>query len=405
MADQEEESYEEESYEGESYEEEGHSSDSFTEVTHQSWGSRLQEQASKSVIGFVMFLAAFPLLFWNEGRAVDVAKALEEGKGAVIPVTSDAVDASNNGQLIHFSGEATTDEQLADLDFGVETGALKLRRTTEMYQWDEEKEERKEKTSGGGEKTVTSYKYRKTWSENHIDSGSFRKRAGHENPAAIPYESDEYVADRIVVGAFQLSPSLIEKIDAFEEMRLPANAVEQIGGRTVHRTGNSLYVGDSPSSPQIGDLKVRFEIIPTETEVSVVSRQNGSRLEPYLSKTGTVELLQVGLASADLMFNAAEEELAMETWLLRIVGIAMMAIGLTMLFKILETVIDRIPFVGIHIGTVVGVGTTLIAILIALPLALLTIAIAWFFARPIVSIVLLVLAIGGFVGLRKFGDK
>ena len=56
-------------------------------------------------------------------------------------------------------------------------------------------------------------------------------------------------------------------------------------------------------------------------------------------------------------------------------------------------------------GTVVGVGTSLIAILIALPLALLTIAIAWFFVRPVLSIILLVLAVGGFFGLRKFGSK
>ena len=150
---------------------------------------------------------------------------------------------------------------------------------------------------------------------------------------------------------------------------------------------------------------MRFEVVPTETEVSVVSRQKGNRLEPYLSKTGTVELLQMGLASADLMFNAAEEELTFETWLIRLAGIAAMAIGLGMLFKILSTVIDRIPFVGIHIGTVVGVGTSLIAILIALPLALLTIAIAWFFVRPVLSIILLLLAVGGFFGLRKFGSR
>ena len=411
MAEEEEESYEEESYEevsdgGDVYEETGGSSDSFTEVTHQSWGSRLQEQATQSLVGFVLFLAAFPLLFWNEGRAVDGHKALEEGKGAVVAVSAESVDSSNDGKLVHFSGDATTDQLLSDADFGIEAMALKLRRISEMYQWEEEKEERKEKTSGGGEKTITSYKYKKTWSENHIDSGNFRKRKGHENPADIGFPSEEDEASRVTVGAYQLSTSLIEKIDAFENMRLPSEGVPgQLAGKTVHRTGNSLYVGNDPSSPQIGDLKVRFEVVPAETEVSVVSRQKGNRLEPYLSKTGTVELLQMGLASADLMFNAAEEELTFETWFIRLAGIAAMAIGLGMLFKILSTVIDRIPFVGIHIGTVVGVGTSLIAILIALPLALLTIAIAWFFVRPILSISLLVIAIGGFFGLRKFGGK
>ena len=147
MAEEEEESYEEESYEevsdgGDVYEETGGSSDSFTEVTHQSWGSRLQEQATQSLVGFVLFLAAFPLLFWNEGRAVDGHKALEEGKGAVIAVSAESVDSGNDGKLIHFSGDATTDQLLNDADFGIEATALKLRRICEMYQWEEEKEER-----------------------------------------------------------------------------------------------------------------------------------------------------------------------------------------------------------------------------------------------------------------------
>ena len=412
MADGDEEYYEEsddssEQGGSESFVDSSGDGDSFTEVTHQSWGSRLQEQASKSIAGFVLFLAAFPLLFWNEGRAVDVSMALEEGKGAVVPVVADALDTSNDGKLIHFSGEATTQDMVTDLDFAIEARALKLRRVTEMYQWEEEKEERKEKVSGGSEKTITRYEYSKVWSELHIDSGSFNRKGsrGRSNPASIPYESDEFVADKITVGAFQLSSSLIVKIDAFEALRLPNEVREQIGDRTVHRMGNGLYIGADSAEPEIGDLKVRFEVVPSPTEVSVVSRQKGNRLEPYLSKTGTVELLQVGLASADLMFNSAEEELELETWILRLVGLVAMAAGLTMLFKILETVIDRIPFFGIHMGTVVGVGTTLVAILIALPLALLTIAIAWFFARPILSIILLVLAAGGFFAAKKYANK
>ena len=68
--------------------------------------------------------------------------ALEEGKGAVVPVLADAVDTSNDGKLIHFSGEAITQDVVEDLDFDIEASALKLRRITKMYQWEEEKEER-----------------------------------------------------------------------------------------------------------------------------------------------------------------------------------------------------------------------------------------------------------------------
>ena len=407
----EDEPYEDESYDGESdggdvYDDTGGSADSFTETTHRGWGSRLREQAGRAVLGFVLFLAAFPVLFWNEGRAVDRAEALAEGKGAVVEVQAESVDPANNGELVYFYGDATTDQVLNDADFGIEATALKLRRISEMYQWREDKEEKKEKTSSGGEKTVTRYKYKRVWSEDHIDSGDFRKRKGHENPADISYPSAEEAAARVMVGAYQLSSSLVEKINAYQGLRLPGDGLpDQLSGKTVHRAGNGLYVGKDPAKPRIGDLKVRFEIVPTETEVSVISRQKGNRLEPYLTETGTLELLELGMASADLMFNTAEEALELETWVLRLVGLAMMAIGLAWLFKIFATVIDRIPFVGIHIGTLVELGTSLIAILIALPLALLTIAIAWFFVRPVLSIVLLVLGVGGFLGLRKYGNK
>ena len=81
----------------------------------------------------------------------------------------------------------------------------------------------------------------------------------------------------------------------------------------MDRTRNGLYIGADSAEPEIGELKVSFEVVPSPTEVSVVSRQKGNRLEPYLSKTGTIEPLQVGLASADLMFNSAEEGLALGT--------------------------------------------------------------------------------------------
>ena len=59
------------------------SNDSFTEVTHQSWGSRLGGAFKGIVFGIILFIVSFPLLFWNEGRAVKRHKTLEEGGGAV----------------------------------------------------------------------------------------------------------------------------------------------------------------------------------------------------------------------------------------------------------------------------------------------------------------------------------
>ena len=61
-------------------------SDSFTETTSESWGSRLMSAIGGVLVGIVLFLVSFPLLFWNEGRAVRTAQSLEEGASNVVSV-------------------------------------------------------------------------------------------------------------------------------------------------------------------------------------------------------------------------------------------------------------------------------------------------------------------------------
>ena len=125
-------------------------SDFHTEVTSEGWGSRLMGSIKSVGAGFVMFLVAFPVLFWNEGRAVRTAKSLEEGAGAVVSVAAERVEPGNQGKLIHVTGATATDEVLADEEFGVKAPAIKLLRQVEMYQWTEEKTEKKRDKLGGG---------------------------------------------------------------------------------------------------------------------------------------------------------------------------------------------------------------------------------------------------------------
>ena len=84
-------------------------SDSFTETTSVSWFGRLRRSVGGVVIGLVLIIGMVVLLFWNEGRAVTTARSLAEGAGAVVSVGADAVEAANEGKLVHVSGTVTTD--------------------------------------------------------------------------------------------------------------------------------------------------------------------------------------------------------------------------------------------------------------------------------------------------------
>ena len=79
---------------------------SVEEVTTESWGSRLGKSFKGIVTGGVLFLAGIPLLFWNEGRAVKTAKALEEGESVCVSLpTADSIDVQNEGKLVHVTGK------------------------------------------------------------------------------------------------------------------------------------------------------------------------------------------------------------------------------------------------------------------------------------------------------------
>jgi hypothetical protein len=131
--------------------------DQFRGTEHKGWGARIGGALAGVVIGLLLFVVAFPLLWWNEGRALDRAETLAEGLEIVIPVQADRVVAANEGQLIHFSGLAKPDGPIGNEMFGVSADALKLRRIVEMYQWIEHSEERTVQDLGGGERTETTY--------------------------------------------------------------------------------------------------------------------------------------------------------------------------------------------------------------------------------------------------------
>ena len=107
--------------------------DEFRETTRRSWLDRLGGAFVGVVVGLLLFVIAFPLLWWNEGRAVDRSRTLEEGLGLVVPVAAERIDPAHEKGLIHIAGLATADAPLGDPLFGVSAAALKLERVVAMY--------------------------------------------------------------------------------------------------------------------------------------------------------------------------------------------------------------------------------------------------------------------------------
>ncbi len=367
------------------------SRDSFTEVTNQSWFSRIGNAIKGVLIGLVLFVVAFPVLFWNEGRAVKTYKTLKEGGKAVVSVASDRVDPANEGKLIHVTGNAETQEALTDSLFGVSAKALKLRRVVEMYQWGQASEKKTKKKMGGGTETVTTYTYSKIWSDRPIDSAGFKEPAGHTNPGLLPCEATAQTAVRVTLGAFTLSPALLAQIGNFEVLPVPAETVLPAslqGKAKLYNAG--FYFGADPASPQVGDTRVKFEIVKP-AQVSVVAKQAGSTFASYTAKAGgTIELLQTGVYTADAMIQQAQESNRVLSWILRLAGFILMLVGLNMVLKPLSVIADVLPIM----GSIIAAGTGVVSFLVAAILSLITVAVAWIVYRPLWGVILIILAVG-----------
>jgi hypothetical protein len=368
--------------------------DEFTDVTTTSWGDRLTDSFKGIIFGIILFIGAFPLLFWNEERSADRIRTLHEGKSLVVAVASDQVDPSHNGALIHTFGNAISNDILQDQLFGVKENALKLKRTVEMYQWQEKQKSKTKKNSGGSETTKTTYSYDKIWSEHPINSGEFKKSEEHTNPT-MPYASETYSATNITIGAFKLTNHFIEQINKFETYPLSQQNFDAMNSslkQSFVLSGNSYFYGDA-SNPQVGAVRISYEIIKP-TDISVIGKQDNNIIQTYYTKNGNINLLEMGNVDAESMFTLAESENTLMTWLVRLGAFVLMWSGLQMVFAPISVLGDIVPL----IGSLLGAGTSLVAGIISLVLSLVTMAIAWIVFRPMIGIALLILAGGFFFG-------
>ena len=379
-------------------------SDSFTESSSTSWGSNLLGSIKSVLFGLVLFAISFPVLFWNEGRAVRTSKGLTEGQGAVVPVPIDAVDASKEGKLIHVSGPVKTDAPVADDQLAVQATAVKLIRNVEMFQWKEHEKSESHKKVGGGTETVKTWEYKKEWAEGRIDSSSFKHPEDHENPAAPAFESKTFTANKVTVGAFTMSSEQVGQLTNSASLPVDAAAAEKLPAdvRAKFKVNDGkFYQGDDPATPKVGDVRISFQIV-NPTTVSLIGVQTGQSFTTYSTKTGTTILLvEEGTLTAPQMFKKAQDRNTVMTWLLRGAGFFIMFLGLVMIFKPIVVFADVLPFV----GTMLGAGIGIFAFLGAAILSFITIAIAWVVYRPFIGITMLVLAAAAFYWLISVGVK
>lgn len=165
-------------------------------------------------------------------------------------------------------------------------------------------------------------------------------------------------------------------------------------------TGDGYYPGQDQAQPAVGDTRVSFTGLASQT-VSVAAASAGGMLTAFRDTNGyTIALAAPGAVTAAALFNDEMKAESTLTWILRGVGFVLVLIGFLCMTRPLTMPFAILPF----LESIVGAGAFLAAITLSVPVTLVTIAIAWIVHRPLIGILLLVAAAGGVharSGLRR----
>ena len=165
-------------------------------------------------------------------------------------------------------------------------------------------------------------------------------------------------------------------------VQMVSNALNPaLGGEVVHVSGNTLYIGLTPGTPKVGDVRITYKAV-YPSDISIIAKYNGTTFEKvYASNGKTVSRLNMGVVSSDQMFGKAHSSNSTWTWILRVVGTFLVIGGLKAIVAPLSVLASVIPL----LGTIVGAGTGLVCSLLGFAWSLIIISIAWLRFRPVIG--------------------
>jgi len=393
----------------------------YTETTTKGYGTRVGNSFRGIGTGFLLFLAGTALLWWNEGRVVKTDKMLNEAEDVTVELeTIDRIDPEMEGKLVYATGLADTKDTLTDASYGVSAVAIRLVRNVEYYQWVEHEKEEKTDKLGGKEETKTTYTYAQEWTDSPVSSSEFKDATYRDkNFVLSTAEPFSWMAQKVTFGAFELNESQIRSISGEEPVVVEPDSARlaswlkdtratmrlRYGGNTdsvnaVRVADNMLYFGVNPASPSVGDVRVTWtKTVPAR--VSLIAKQKGKTFAKFKAKNGkTFSSLVMGEVESNEIYDNAHSSNHTLMWIFRVLGLVLVIFGLKGIFDFIQTLLKVVPF----ISNIIGWGVGVICTVIGIAWSLIVIAIAWLFYRPLVAILLLVVA-GFLVWVFAFKGK
>lgn len=393
----------------------------YQEVNKTSYGKNVGNSFKGILTGLVMVIVATILIFWNENRAIKNYKAIGRAQKACVEMPDiNTVSPDFEGKTVHAVGIASTNEILADENFGIRANALCINRAVEYYQWVEHtKTTTKEKIGGATEETTT-YTYEKEWVSSPQASSKFKDPAyQNRNFVYQVIEEKEIVPENVSFGAYKLPPYILSRITGNEPAMVEMDSAtlrqwnsavkaqlglsDTINANYVTVRDNVVYIGSSMDKPDVGDVRVTFTYVPNDQEISLIANVTGNTFTQYVDERNgkSVSSVAMGSVPAEQMFESLKKSNKMITWAIRLVLLLIIIAGFRKIFAFVPTLLKVLPFLGKGVGAILGFACAIIGI----AWTFLFIAIAWITVRPVLAIILLVAVVGLIVWLVTRSKK
>ena len=360
-----------------------------TETVTRTWGGKIADSIKGVIIGLILFLASFVVLWVNEG-AIDVSKAAEKA----VNISESEVDTANEGNLVSVYSYLTSTETLGDPGLLNPGNYLTLSRHVEMFAWVEHSESTTEKKAGGSETTTTDYTYEMDWTSMPSDSSSFYIPDGHYNPP-MAYENASFRVGTATMGVYPVDMASLNLPGGEAITPIPRDVDYSSHGRIDN---GYLYVGvGSISNPVIGDIRITYTAIPNPpaSPMTLFGTLSGGTIVSYMYKDK--KLYHARYGPPEEAVAKLHKEFTTTRWIVRLIGFLMMWIGLALFFGPINAVMDVLPFLGNVSRTVISIAMFVVAFV----LSAVTIIVSMIAHNIIALIIVLAVIIGGVVLIAK----
>ena len=293
--------------------------------SQQSIGNRLVNSIGSLLLGVLVFIGSFVLLYMGEMRT-DYS-----------PVAKNAVEiteAKQDGDFVYLTGDLKAQQMLSDGLYLKQGDYIAVERIVEMYAWSED--------SDTTSNDMTIYSYTPEWTESPQDSSSFDSEFGHENPE-MKIRSERFQAKNVSVGDYLVDMGKV-RLPAYEELKIDETKVALGNYETLDSLDGKTYIYDgyaTVAEPEIGSIKISYNVIPVGKEVTVFGKADGKEFS-YHTGENEKELYRMFYGTQDEALESLKGEYNMWGWIYKIIGFLVMWLGLAM---ILKPIIGVITFV------------------------------------------------------------